>query len=305
MTLKEGDILNRKVALTLVGLAGVLWASSGIAVQDFFSHSYKSAMDLTNIRMIMAGLFLLLIAWLHGGLKRSLSILQFNPRLWIDTAIYGIAGVALMQFTYFQAISIGGAAATTVIQYACPAFVVIFDSLFYRRPPTHGEVIAVILAMVGVFLLVTGGNLEKLSVPLACVLWSLASGAFFAFSAIFPKHLFESRVDQYFLTSVGMIIGGLFTFLLVDEINWMPFFASDTIFDVVWIIIFGTVAAFLLFNMGLVYLTPEEASVTAAMEPVASVVLSFFLFGTMFGFIELIGIVLVLLAIVTPIFVRS
>ena len=297
--------MNRKLALILVGLAGVLWASSGVAVQDFFAHSYKSAMDLTNIRMIMAGLFLLLIAWLHGGLKRSLRILRFKPRLWIDTAIYGIAGVALMQFTYFQAISIGGAAATTVIQYSCPAFVVIFDSLYYRRLPTRGEVIAVILAMVGVFLLVTGGDINKLIVPLACVLWSLASGAFFAFSAIFPKHLFESRVDQYFLTSVGMIIGGLFTFLLVDEINWLPFFESDTIFDVAWIIIFGTVGAFLLFNMGLVYLTPEEASVTAAMEPVASVIISFFVFGTMFGLIETLGIVMVILAILTPIFIRS
>ena len=297
--------MNRRLALILVGLAGVLWASSGVAVQDFFAHSYKSAMDLTNIRMIMAGFFLLLIAWLHGGLKRSLRILRFKPRLWIDTAIYGIAGVALMQFTYFQAISIGGAAATTVIQYSCPAFVVIFDSLYYRRLPTRGEIIAVILAMVGVFLLVTGGDINKMVVPLACVLWSLSSGAFFAFSAIFPKHLFESRVDQYFLTSVGMIIGGLFTFLLVDEMNWLPFFESDTIFDVAWIIIFGTVGAFLLFNMGLVYLTPEEASVTAAMEPVASVIISFFVFGTVFGIIETVGIVMVILAILTPIFIRS
>ena len=297
--------MNRTLALILVGLAGVLWASSGVAVQDFFAHSYKSAMDLTNIRMIMAGFFLLLIAWLHGGLKRSLRILRFKPRLWIDTVIYGIIGMAIMQFTYFQAISIGGAAATTVIQYSCPAFVVLFDSLYYRRLPGRGEVIAVILAMAGVFLLVTGGDIDKMVVPLACVLWSLASGATFAFSAIFPKHLFESRIDQYFLTSIGMIIGGLFTFLLVDGINWMPFFQPDTIFDVMWIVIFGTVGAFLLFNIGLVYLTPEEASVTAAMEPVASVIISFFVFGTVFGLIETVGIIMVILAILTPIFIRS
>lgn len=297
--------MNRTVALILVGLAGVMWASSGVAVQDFFAHSNKSAMDLTNIRMIMAGLLLLLIAWLHGGFKSSLRILRFKPRLWVDTAIYGILGLVVMLFSYFKAISIGGAAATTVIQYACPAFVVIFDSLYYRRLPSRAEVIAVILAMTGVFLLVTGGNLDKLLVPMGCILWSLVSGAFFAFSAIYPKHLYERRVNQYFLTSIGMIIGGLFSFLLVDEINWMPFFTSDAIFDVAWIIIVGTVGAFLLFNIGLVYLTPEEASVTAAMEPAASVIISFFVFGTMFGIVELFGIILVLLAIVAPIFIRS
>ena len=297
--------MNRTLALILVGTAGVMWASSGVAVQDFFAHSDKSAMDLTNIRMMSAGLLLLLITYLHGGTKRSLVALRRKPRLWLDTAIYGIAGIVLMQFTYFQAISIGGAAASTVICYSCPAMVVIFDSLYYRRWPQRSEVIAVILAMVGVVMLVTGGNLEKLNVPLACVLWSLASGAFFAFSAIYPKHLFKNRVDQYFLTSVGMIIGGLFTFLLVDEINWLPFFNSDTIFDIIWIIIFGTVIAFLIFNAGLAHLTPEEASVTVTVEPVASVIISYFVFGTVFGLIESVGILLVIFAILTPIFIHS
>ena len=60
--------MNRTLALILVGLAGIMWASSGLAVQDFFDHSYKSAMDLTNIRMITSGLLLLLIAWWYGGL---------------------------------------------------------------------------------------------------------------------------------------------------------------------------------------------------------------------------------------------
>ena len=297
--------MNRTLALILVGLAGVMWASSGVAVQDFFLHSNKSAMDLTNIRMILAGLLLLLIAWIHGGFKRSLKVLNDDPKLWIETAIYGIAGVALMQFTYFQAISIGGAAATTVIQYSCPAFVVIFDSLYYRKLPSRAEVIAVVLAMSGVLLLVTGGNFDKLIVPLACILWSLASGAFFAFSAIFPKHLYVTKIDPYFLTSVGMLIGGAFSFLLVDEINWKPFFESEVIFDVAWIVIFGTVFAFLTFNAGLLYLTPEEASVTATTEPVASVIISYFVFSTTFGIIESIGICLVILAILAPIFIRE
>ena len=291
--------------MILVGTAGVMWASSGVAVQDFFTHSSKAAMDLTNIRMMLGGFLLLLIAWLHGNLRRCLRILRVRPRLWIDTIIYGIAGIVLMQYTYFQAISIGGAAATTVMCYACPAFVVIFDSVYYKKFPSREEVLAVIFAMSGVFLLVTDGNFDKLNVPLSCVFWSLASGAFFAFSAIFPKHLFETRVDQYFLTSVGMIIGGLFTFLLIDDINWLPFFESSVIFDVAWIVIFGTVIAFLIFNAGLVYLTPEEASITVSIEPVASVIISYFIFGTVFGIIQTIGIFLVLLAILMPIFIRN
>ena len=199
-----------------------------------------------------------------------------------------------------SAISIGGAAATTVICYACPAMVVIWESFYHKRLPRRGEVIAVILAISGVFLLVTGGNPTKLLVPLGCVVWSLLSGATFAFSAIFPKHLFAKKIDPYFLTGVGIFIGGLSTFALIDDWNWLPFFAPDVLFDVSWIIIFGTVGAFLSFNAGLKFLTPEEASITATTEPAASVIMSWLIFGTAFGLAESIGIILVLLAIVAP-----
>ena len=293
--------MSRNLALVFVGLAGIFWASSGVAVQDFFAHSEKSAMELTNIRMCLAGAILILISARRKNFWLTLGILNHRRRLWLDVIIYGVIGVMFMQFTYFQAISIGGAAATTVITYACPAMVVLWESFYHKKLPKRGEVVAVILAMSGVFLLVTGGNTAKLLVPIGCVVWSLLSGAAFAFSAIFPKHLFAKKIDPYFLTGVGMFIGGLTTFALIDEGNWLPFFATPEIFfDVSWIIIFGTVAAFLSFNAGLKFLTPEEASITATTEPAASVIISWIIFGTKFGFVESIGIILVMIAIVAP-----
>ena len=50
--------MNRNLALIIIATAGILWASSGIAVQDFFAHSNKSAIDLTNIRIICAFFFI-------------------------------------------------------------------------------------------------------------------------------------------------------------------------------------------------------------------------------------------------------
>ena len=297
--------MSRGLALILVGAAGIFWASSGVAVQDFFSHSEKSAMELTNIRMCVAGAILILISTRRKNFRLTLGILKKRLKLWLDVAIYGIIGVMFMQFTYFQGISIGGAAATTVICYACPAMVVMWESFYHRKFPKLGEIIAVILAMSGVFLLVTGGNPTKLLVPMGCVVWSLLSGAAFAFSAIFPKHLFAKKIDPYFLTGVGMFIGGLSTFLLINDCNWAEFLGSEVLFDVLWIIIFGTVAAFLSFNAGLRFLTPEEASITATTEPAASVIISWAIFGTKFGLIESIGIILVLLAIITPSIVKK
>ncbi len=294
--------MKKNLALVLVGLAGVLWASSGAFAQDFFSHSAKSPLELTNIRMCTAGFIMLAVIILRGKFKLSAAILNRKKKLWLDVFIYGLIGIVAVQFTYFQAISIGGAAATTVILSATPAMVVIWETIYKRQLPTRTELFAVILAMLGVFLLVTGGDPTKILVPLGCVFWSLASGAAFAFSAIFPKHLFKARINPEFMTSVGMFFCGLTTFFLIDNRDWSPFFESEVFFNVAWIVIFGTVIAFLIFNAGLKFLSAEEATVTALTEPVASVVISYFMFGKTFGWVESIGIILVFVAILTPVF---
>ena len=147
----------------------------------------------------------------------------------------------------------------------------------------------------------TGGDPKTILVPLGCVAWSLASGAVFAFSAIFPKHLFKMKIDPAFMTSMGMFLGGLMTFPLIDDWNWLPFLTEGNLFNVAWIIIFGTVIAFISFNVGLKFLTPEAAAITAMTEPVSSVIISYFVFGATFGLIESFGIILVLTAILTPV----
>ena len=186
--------MQKNLALILVGLAGILWASSGALAQDFFSHSAKSPLELTNIRMCTAGLIMLAIINLRGKFRLSAAIIT-RRKLWLEVFVYGLIGIVMVQFTYFKAISIGGAAATTVILSATPAMVVIWHTLYNRKLPTRTEFLSVILAMLGVFLLVTGGDPTKILVPLGCVFWSLSSGAAFAFSAIFPKKLFKLRIN--------------------------------------------------------------------------------------------------------------
>lgn len=296
--------MNRNLAIILVGLAGICWASSGVAVQDFFSHSEKSPMELTNVRMCSAGFLMLVILFLRGKFLKSFVRLKMKPHLLIHLALYGFIGVVIVQFTYFKAISIGGAAPTTVILSSTPAMAVIWDSIHAKKFPRRAEILAVIFAMLGVFLLVTGGNPTKILVPLPCVLWSLSSGAAFVFSMFFGKHLFAEKIDPMFMTSVGMFFGGLTTFLLIDDKSWTKFFQAEVIFDVAWIVIFGTAIAFLIFNAGLKFLTAEEAAITSTTEPASSVVISYFVFGTAFGLIESVGIILVLLAIISPVILK-
>ncbi len=292
--------MRKPAALFAVSAAAIMWAASGTAAQHFFAHSDRSAMELSNIRMILAGLLLLAVAWQSRGLSRGWKILLEKPRLWLDITLYAAVAIFLVQYTYFQGIAVGGAAATTVICYTCPAMVICWNSFAGRRLPKLSEALAVIMAIIGIVLLVTGGDLERLSVPLACIAWSLASGACFAFSAIYPRHLLLT-FDPYFLLAAGMLIGGIASSAFVSSLDWRPFFAPEVAFDIVYIIVGGTAMAFLLFNAGLLYLSPEQATVTATVEPAASVLLASAVFGTRFGAVELLGVALVLTAILLPV----
>lgn len=285
-------------AIFLVVTAGTMWAACGLAAEHFLSHSLHTALDLTVVRMFFTALIIAVALAVQGKLKKGWLILRKNPRLWTGVIFYGL-GIMIMQHTYFAGIGSGNAAAATVIQYMCPAIVICWVAFQNRRVPGKGEIISVILALTGVFLLVTGGDIRGFSVPPECVFYSLISAGFYAFCTIYPKRLMVA-LDNSFVLMFAMLFGGLFGYIFNPITELVSFFAPDVMVDLLVIILGGTVIAFICYNAGLMWLSEGEVAVTATVEPAISVIFSYFLFGTVFGWVESIGIFFVLLAIVTP-----
>ena len=287
------------IAIFLVLLAGIMWAGCGLAAQDFFAKSHLDAMDLTVFRMFCAGGIMLGFTLAKRKLGEGLRALEKRPFLWLELTFYGVIGLMLMHYTYFASIAAGNAAAATVIQYTCPAMVILWISLSHRKMPAPGELASVILAVVGVFLLVTGGDLSRLSVPFDCVYLGLASAVFFAVCCIFPKHLI-GEIDNSLVLAIGMFTGAIAAFVVDPLGDFSGFFKEEVLFDVAWIVVCGTAVAFTCYNAGLRYMSESQASVTATVEPAVSVIASYFLFDTHFGSWQGLGILLVLLAIAAP-----
>ena len=289
----------KSFAVFLVVIAGTMWAGSGLAAQHFLAHNDYTAMDLTVFRMISTALIIFVIAFMRGTLGRSMRILKEYPTLWIKLIFYGL-GLMLMQHTYFAGIGAGNAAVATVIQYICPALVICWVALRRKKVPGMGDMFAVVLAVGGVFLLATGGDPRTLSVPAECIYYSVLSAVFYAFCSIYPKQLMMT-LDNSFLFMFGMLFGGIMGYMADPVTDLGTFFHDDVLFDIFMIIICGTVIAFICYNAGLAWLTEEQTSVTATVEPAVSVIASYFLFGTTFGLFEGTGIIMVLLAILMPV----
>ena len=292
-------------AVLLVLLAGTMWAASGTAAQHFYTQSVHIPIELTQVRLFLSSALFFLLAWWSGGLRRGVRSLRRSPRLLVHLSIHGILGIMIVQFSYFMGIAEGDAAATTVIGYTSPAMMILYLAVRWRRLPSAAETGTGVVAVAGVFLLVTGGDIGRLSVPMACIVWSLISGATFTFAMIYPVHLLR-LFDRFFLLAVCMLIGGIallpMTQVIVDVGS---FFTAETWLDLLVIIGLGTIVAFFAFNLGLRWLSPEETAITATIEPVASVLFAWLIFDTHFAALQIVGVVLVIGAILTPNVLRA
>ena len=292
-------------AVLLVLLAGTMWAASGTAAQHFYTQSAHIPIELTQVRLFLSSALFFLLAYWSGSLRRGIRSLRRDPRLLVQLAIHGILGIMIVQFSYFMGIAEGDAAATTVIGYTSPAMMILYLAVRYRRLPSAAETGTVVAAVAGVFLLVTGGDIGRLSVPMSCVIWSLISGVTFVFAMIYPVRLLR-LFDRFFLLAVCMLIGGI-SLLPVTQVIFDvgSFFTAETWLDLLIIIGLGTIVAFFAFNVGLRWLSPEETAITATIEPVASVIFAWIIFDTHFVMMQVVGIVLVIAAILTPNLLRK
>ena len=272
------------MAIMMVVSAGVMWAGSGLGAQNVYEKSSINAMELTAFRMIMAGIILLGMTVWEGKFKSSMKAMNEHKLLWLDVLIYAVVGLMLMHYTYFEAIDYG---------------VVCYQAIREHHLPSETKMFTTFLAVFGTFLLVTGGNPATLNVSVICILLSLLNGVIYSFASIYPKHLFL-KLNRTFILGVGMILGGLVSWAFVPDMNLAAFFEPDIIVGVMWIVLFGTVAAFLLYNTGLMYLSPEQALITAASEPIASVLMSWAFFQMSFDMIQSLGIMMVVIAIIAP-----
>lgn len=292
-------------AVLFVLLAGTAWAASGTAAQHFYTQSDHIPIELTQVRLFLSSSLFFMLAWWSGGLRRGLRSVRRNPRILLQLAIHGILGIMFVQYSYFEGIAAGDAAATTVITYTSPAMMILYLAVRWRRPPSAAEAGTVVVAVAGVFLLVTGGDIARLSVPMACIVWSLVSAIVFVFAMVYPVHLLR-LFDRFFLLAVCMLMGGI-SLLPVTQVIFSvdSFFTAGTWLDLLVIIVLGTVVAFFAFNAGLRWLSPEETAITATIEPVASVFFAWLIFDTHFVALQMVGIMLVIAAILTPNLLRK
>ena len=286
------DKLVKGRIYTLIG--AISWGLSGACGQYLMNDSGVSPIYLTALRMVIAGLVLTLFACLKQP-KQFREVVK-SPKIMGRMLFFGIFGLMLCQLTYLFAIHSSNAGTATVLQYTCPILIVIYVSLKEKTVPTIMEFVAIVFALVGTFVITTHGNPFNLSLSPSGLFWGIISAFAYALYTLLPGKLIR-QWGSLIVTGLGLLSGGILFYFGTASwqytIQWQPY----TFIAFIGIIGIGTIFAYSLYLEGVSLIGPVQGSLLASAEPISSVFFSIILLGEVFQGIDIVGIVLILIAV--------
>lgn len=278
----------------LASIACILWGISGVAASTLFiSNPHLTAMWLTQVRMISAGLILIIWGTLVG--KQPFKI--WRQRRDAGRVIsYGLLGLIPVQLCYFEAVRVGNAPIATIIQFLGP-FIITFYFLFFKHVrPNRIEIIGMAMAFIGTLLIVTHGHLNSLAVSPAILFWGGLSAIGVATNTLLPRAILP-KYGALTVTGWGLLIAGFFLMLLQPMWRVHLTINAFELLLLVVIVLLGTVAPFLMFAHSLSDILPTTASLLDAFEPLAATVFSVLFLNVQLTSFDLFGGLLIILAV--------
>ena len=283
----------------LSSFGGVCWALSGTFGQYLFERGGFDAVWLTTVRLLAAGIIMLSISFVKNG-KATFDLWKDKQDV-IELLLYGILGMAGVQITYFGAIQFSNAATGTLIQYTGSVIIVVYVALRAFHLPSKSEMIAVLLAIGGLFVLSTHGDIHQLVFSKMALIIGLISACLMAFYSLEPRRMLH-KFDTLRVNGWGMMLGGILMFFIRP-----PWELGGGTLDLKCVlatggvILFGTILSFFCFMEGVRIIGSDIAVLYAAVEPLTAAIIGIIWFGIPFGFIDWIGA----LMIVSTVFIIS
>ncbi|MCE5190371.1 MAG: DMT family transporter [Actinomycetia bacterium] len=307
-TESEEEHRDRRAGYGLAVLAATCWATGGLAAKWLFTPLTTTTASwplpplgisidpvmLSASRALLA--FGMLLTYLIVARRDALRVrVRDLPFL----TVFGVAGLALVHFTYFKTISLTNVATAILLEYLAPVLVLVVSVTLLRDRFTWSLPASVLLSVSGCALVVGAVGGSGLQVSPTGLMWGLASAVFFAGYTLMGRWAAQ-RFSSWTLLTYGLGAATLFWFLVLG--GPMRIFATlqdpRTFGAVAFIAFTSTVVPFGAFLKALQSIRATEASVTATLEPVLAAALAWVLFRESLGVAQMVGGVLVIAAIV-------
>jgi drug/metabolite transporter (DMT)-like permease len=280
--------------------AACLFAVNG-TVSKLVLASGMSSLHLVEIRCAGAAAVLCLVA-----LARSPRSLAFSRRDLVFLAVYGIVGVAMVQWLYFVAIGRIPVGVALLVEFTAPLLVALWVRFARRRPVRRRVWPALVLVLAGLALVAevwAGLTLDALGLAAAVV----DAGVLAAYYLL-GEHGVATR-DPVPLAALGFSAAALFWMVLLPPWTFpaaslaVPVHAVGALtlpagVLVAWVVLLGTVAPFVLVLLGLRRIGATRSGLLGTLEPVLAGGVAWLVLGERLGWVQIAGAGVVLAGIV-------
>jgi drug/metabolite transporter (DMT)-like permease len=286
----------------MVTAAALLFAVNGTVSKVVLS-SGISSLELTQVRATGAFLGFALAL----GIVRRES-LRVRRRELPYLVVFGIAGVAFVQWLYFVSIDRLPIGIALLLQYLAPILIALWARTIMHEPVRRRIWLALVLALVGLAFVVevwSGISLDGLGVAAA-----LSAAVAYAVYVLMAERAVGER-DPASLICYGFLFAALF-WAVVQPVWRFPAGRLDENVSLlghlselslpVWslmlfVVVVGTMITFLLVTAALRHVSATRVGIIAMLEPVVASAVAYLWLGQSFGPTQLVGGSVVLAAI--------
>lgn len=281
-------------------IASVLWGAGGVAGQYLFENYNLDAMWLVFVRQTSAGIGFL--AYTYWILKEDM--LKPFREDWKDLMVFSVIGLLLAQLGYYYGVKLSNAATTTVILYTEPIYVILWMSYKLKEWPRINELLCMLLAFVGIFLITTHGSFESLAITPMAFAMAMLSAVSYAVYSVQPMGLLKKYPNTLVLGWAN-IISGISLLTVVSPFNYPKTWDTQASLVMFYLIVGATLLTFFLYTKGLVIIGSTRASLLSCAEPLSSIIFMVALLGTPLEAMDLLGMGLIIAAVLLIVCVKK
>jgi drug/metabolite transporter (DMT)-like permease len=287
----------------MVWTAAILFALNG-TISKVALGSGLSTIELTQVRSAGAcvGFALVLALVRPGSLRVRRRELPF-------LVVFGVAGVAFVQWLYFVAIDRLPVGIALLIQYLAPLMVALFARYAMHEPVRRRIWVALALSLAGLALIVEPWAAELALDELGLVAALAAAGAYAVYILMAERGV-RTR-DPISLSCYGFLFAALFWFVVqpvwlfpaghvaetTSLLGNLARFEAPLWTLLVFVVAVGTMLTFALIVSALRHISATRVGIVAMLEPVTAALIAYLWLAESLGPVQLTGAAVVLGAI--------
>lgn len=250
-------------------MAGFCWGTFGIA--RALGPSNATSISASGFRLLIAAIGLIIWAYSSGAFK------QAGPaKNWPFPSMI-LSGIGLGGFTYLYLESMYRAGVSIGAPVSCasiPIFSMILEMILYKKKPSAGQFLGMIVAIVGMTLATYAPDEQiDASTRLSGVMFALASGLVFAGyslsiqanTARFPRLMVQSCV---FSTGAIMMLTWA---ILATDISWIA--TPKGLASAAWLGLISGVLGYWLYIRSMAHIPVSIATTLSMVEPLTGTLL--------------------------------